>query len=365
MVEKKKSDIMSRIQNYEFIPKKEYLSSGNWALDYIISRRCDGTGGWPYGHFNEIFGIESSGKSFLCLKSVANFQEKHGQDGLILYDDIEKAVDYEWAEDQLGVKLDNTFLCTSMQGDLISALTAEAVDSFRKRHPEAKKELAKLVKEGWDTSEIAWHAFLRIRALCDFPPLKDKKLLFVLDSIAALPSEYEVHYQGSRVDRGQRAKELKQSLRMSTVLVFRKKAVVLMTNHLISGDDSMMESSSGGGGPKYHSDVRVEFSRIQRIKEEGKKRPIGVTLRAYAAKTRHNSPFRTASIDLLWDKPIPKYQGLIPVLVDDGFLKQHGGGYYELPKEYSEKKMRRAEIEKMIEAGELDEFLKEISSRRS
>lgn len=67
----------------------------------------------------------------------------------------------------------------------------------------------------------------------------------------------------------------------------------------------------------------------------------------------------------MWDKPIPKYQGLIPVLVDDGFLKQHGGGYYELPKEYSEKKMRRAEIEKMIEAGELDEFLKEISSRRS
>ena len=69
------------------------LSTGSWMIDKVLG------GGIALGRATEIYGVESSGKSTLCLHIAAECQ-KNG--GTVAYIDTENALDTKYAT-QLGV----------------------------------------------------------------------------------------------------------------------------------------------------------------------------------------------------------------------------------------------------------------------
>ena len=92
-----KSSINKEIPNSAFIlgdddaptDVKEYVSSGSYQLDTLISNKESG-GGFPVGRVTEISGLESSGKSLLAIEACRDTQKKGG---ICIYIDTENATD--------------------------------------------------------------------------------------------------------------------------------------------------------------------------------------------------------------------------------------------------------------------------------
>src|SRR3981189_3518897 len=87
-----------RLGSKEAIVPVTVISSGSISLDAAL-----GTGGFPRGRINEIFGPESSGKTTVALQVIAEAQKGGGMAAFI---DVEHALDPGYAK-KLGVDVDN------------------------------------------------------------------------------------------------------------------------------------------------------------------------------------------------------------------------------------------------------------------
>jgi recombination protein RecA len=79
----------------------DVIPTGILALDLAL-----GVGGLPRGRIVEIYGSEASGKTSVCLSTIAEAQKVGGTAAFI---DAEHALDPQWAE-VLGVKLDDLLI---------------------------------------------------------------------------------------------------------------------------------------------------------------------------------------------------------------------------------------------------------------
>jgi recombination protein RecA len=84
------------------------VSTGYPQLDEAL-----GVGGLPRGRVVDIFGPESSGKTTLCLKVIAESQQ---QGGLCTFIDTEHALDLSYAA-RCGVRIDELYLAQSNTGE--------------------------------------------------------------------------------------------------------------------------------------------------------------------------------------------------------------------------------------------------------
>jgi recombination protein RecA len=96
------------------------ISTGCLPLDIAL-----GVGGLPRGRIIEIYGPESSGKTTVCLSTIAQAQ-KHG--GIAAFIDAEHALDPIWAE-RLGVKLDDLLISQPDTGEQALEITESLVRS--------------------------------------------------------------------------------------------------------------------------------------------------------------------------------------------------------------------------------------------
>ena len=86
----------------------ECISTGSLAVDLVLGGR-----GLPRGRVCEIFGPEGSGKTTLCLSTVAAAQEAGG---VAAYIDAEHALDPTWAR-RIGVNIDELLLSQPDSGE--------------------------------------------------------------------------------------------------------------------------------------------------------------------------------------------------------------------------------------------------------
>jgi recombination protein RecA len=86
----------------------EVISTGYPGLDEAL-----GVGGLPRGRVVDIFGPESSGKTTLCLKVIAESQQ---QGGLCTFIDTEHALDLSYAA-RCGVRVDELYLAQPNTGE--------------------------------------------------------------------------------------------------------------------------------------------------------------------------------------------------------------------------------------------------------
>jgi len=267
-----------------------YLPTGNLALDYIISGKVDGTGGWPGGRICEVFGDPSTGKTVLLEKAGGSIQRI--DTGIFIVADTED----RWDED------------------------------YARVHGVDPERMIRYVPETFEEFGIK-----TVELLEKFG--SDNKLLFVLDSLARINTEKELKDldEGKiKLDQGLRARVIRAVATLLPKRLHDSEAIMLISNHTYEVPGAYVPTKRTGGGRAfpYYSSIRLELAKPQPIKLEGKDRPIGVSVHATVTKSSIQPPFGTCQLEMFWERGIPIGSGLLSIALDLDIVQQKGAYYY-------------------------------------
>jgi recombination protein RecA len=258
------------------INKVESISTGSVSLDHAL-----GIGGVPRGRIVEIYGPESSGKTTICLHTIAEAQKKGG---IAAFIDAEHALDSSYAR-RLGVDVNNLLLSQPDYGE--QAL--EIVDTL-----------------------------VRSNALD----------IIVIDSVAALVPRSEIEGEMGDAQMGVQARLMSQALRKITGAVSRSKTCVMFTNQLRSKIGVMFgspETTTGGNALKFYASLRMDIRRIAAIKDG--QDIVGNRTKIKVVKSKVAPPFKQVEFDILYNEGISKSGELIDLGVEHGIIKK-GGAWF-------------------------------------
>ncbi len=250
----------------------DVISTGILPLDLAL-----GVGGLPRGRIIEIYGPEASGKTTVCLSTIAEAQ-KNG--GVAAFIDAEHALDPLWAE-ILGVKLDDLLISQPDTGE------------------QALEIAETLIRSGGVD-------------------------IIVIDSVAALVPRAEIEGDMGDSMVGVQARLMSQALRKLTAVISRSRTVVLFTNQLRQKIGIMFgnpETTPGGLAMKFYSSVRMDSRKIESLKDGDK--VIGSRHRVRVVKNKVSPPFRVAEFDVMHDG-ISREGALIDVGVEFNILTKSG-----------------------------------------
>lgn len=282
------------------------VSTGCLPLDIAL-----GAGGLPRGRIIEIYGPEASGKTTVCLSTIAQAQ-KHG--GIAAFIDAEHALDPLWAE-RLGVKLDELLISQPDTGEQALEITESLVRSG-----------------GID--------------------------VLVVDSVAALVPRAEIEGDMGDSVMGLQARLMSQALRKLTAVISKSKTVVIFTNQLRQKIGVMFgnpETTTGGLALKFYASVRMDIRKIETIKDGDK--VTGSRHRVKIVKNKISSPFRLAEFDVM-NSGISREGGIIDVGVEMNII-QKAGAFYR----YNEQLMGQGKVATMGFLQENPEIAKDIVSK--
>lgn len=251
------------------------VSTGCLPLDLAL-----GAGGLPRGRIIEIYGPEASGKTTVCLSTIAQAQ-KHG--GIAAFIDAEHALDPLWAE-KLGVKLDELLISQPDTGEQALEITESLVRSG-----------------GID--------------------------VLVVDSVAALVPRAEIEGEMGDSVMGLQARLMSQALRKLTAVISKSKTVVIFTNQLRQKIGVMFgnpETTTGGMALKFYASVRMDIRKIETLKDGDK--AVGSRHRVKIVKNKISAPFRIAEFDVM-GTGISREGGILDVAVEMNVINKSGAFY--------------------------------------
>lgn len=253
------------------------LSTGSLMIDKLLG------GGIAFGRVTELYGVESSGKSTLCLHIAAECQ-KNG--GTVAYIDTENALDTKYAA-QLGV------------------------------------DVQKLIFSQPDSAEQALE-------IVDMLAQSGKVNLIVLDSVAALAPQAELDGEMSDMTIGLVARLLSKSLRKITHTLNEKNCAVIFINQLrdkISTGFSMgpSEGTPGGRALKFFASQRIELRKTTAIKEGAD--VVGTKVKVKIVKNKISPPMKTCEIPLIFGKGFSGGDEVLDLALEFGLCLQSGAFY--------------------------------------
>ncbi|GIV80844.1 MAG: DNA recombination/repair protein RecA [Anaerolineae bacterium] len=252
------------------------IPTGSLAVDIAL-----GVGGIPRGRVTEIYGPESSGKTTLCLHTIAEAQKRGG---ICAFIDMEHALDPAYAA-RIGVDVDNLYVS---QPD-----TAE------------------------QALEIA-EALVRSGALD----------VIVLDSVAALVPRAELEGEMGDSHVGLQARLMSQALRKLAGAIKQSNTCMIFTNQLREKVGVMFgnpETTTGGRALKFYASVRIDIRRVQAIKAGGE--TVGNRTRVRITKNKVAPPFREAEFDLMFNEGISKVGDILDIATELGVIEKRGAFY--------------------------------------
>lgn len=250
-----------------------------------------GRGGLPKGRIVEIYGPESSGKTSLALRIIAEAQKLGGVCGFI---DAEHALDPEYAAD-IGVNVDDLLLAQPDSGEHALEITNA------------------LVKSG----EIS---------------------VLVVDSVAALTPKSELEGEIGDANVGKQARLMSQALRMMTPEVGKTGTILIFINQLREKIGVMFgspETTTGGKSLKFYSSVRIDIRGTENIGD--KENPIGKKTKIKVVKNKVAPPFRVAEVETYYGKGISVAESLVTEASKLNLIKKSGAWFEYEGKNYQGK----------------------------
>ena len=254
----------------------EVISTGSLGLDLAL-----GVGGLPRGRVVEIFGPESSGKTTLCLETIAQCQ-KNG--GVCAFIDAENAFDPIYAR-KLGVKVEDLMVSQP------------------------------------DTGEQALE-------ICDMLVRSGGVDMVVVDSVAALVPKAEIEGEMGDSHVGLQARLMSQALRKLTGHIKKTNTLVVFINQIRMKIGVMFgspETTTGGNALKFYTSVRLDIRRTGQIKKGDD--VIGNETRVKVIKNKVAPPFRQAEFDILYGEGVSWEGELIDIGVKHNIVDKSGAWY--------------------------------------
>ena len=251
----------------------EVVSTGSLGLDLAL-----GVGGLPRGRIVEIFGPESSGKTTLCLETIAQCQ-KNG--GVCAFIDAENAFDPIYAR-KLGVKVEELMVSQP------------------------------------DTGEQALE-------ICDMLVRSGGVDMVVIDSVVP-KAEIEGDMGDSHV--GLQARLMSQALRKLTGHIKKTNTLVVFINQIRMKIGVMFgspETTTGGNALKFYASVRLDIRRGLQIKKGDD--VIGNETKVKVIKNKVAPPFRQAEFDILYGEGVSWEGELIDLGVKYDIVEKSGAWY--------------------------------------
>jgi recombination protein RecA len=259
------------------------IPTGSISLDIAL-----GVGGLPKGRIIEIYGPESSGKSTICLQTVAQAQKKGG---MVAFIDAEHALDPEYAK-RLGVKINDLLISQPDSGE-------QALDIVES-----------LVRSG----------------AVD---------LIVVDSVAALTPRAEIEGEMGDQHIGRQARLMSQALRKLTAITAKSNVTIIFTNQIRMKIGVMFgnpEETPGGKALKFYASVRIDLRRTAQIKQGDN--IIGNRVKAKVVKNKVAAPFKIAEFDIIYGQGVSYEADLLNTGVKYEIVKRSGSWYI-----YNEQKL--------------------------
>jgi recombination protein RecA len=254
----------------------EAIPTGSITLDAAI-----GVGGMPRGRIIEIFGPESSGKTTLCLHTIAEAQKLGG---ICAFVDVEHALDPAYAR-KIGVDVDALYISQPDTGE--------------------------------QALEIA-EALVRSGAVD----------VIVVDSVAALVPRAEIEGEMGDSHMGLQARLMSQAMRKLSGVVKQTNTVMIFTNQLRQKIGVMFgnpETTPGGMALKFYASVRLDIRRIQSLKASGE--TIGNRTRVTVKKNKVAPPFKKAEFDIIFNEGISRSGEVLDLAVENDIIEKRGSFY--------------------------------------
>ena len=254
----------------------EVISTGSLGVDLAL-----GVGGLPRGRIVEIFGPESSGKTTLCLETIAQCQ-KNG--GVCAFIDAENAFDPIYAR-KLGVKVEELMVSQP------------------------------------DTGEQALE-------ICDMLVRSGGVDMVVIDSVAALVPKAEIEGDMGDSHVGLQARLMSQALRKLTGHIKKTNTLVIFINQIRMKIGVMFgspETTTGGNALKFYASVRLDIRRTGQIKKGDD--VIGNETKVKVIKNKVAPPFRQAEFDILYGEGVSWEGELIDLGLKYDIVEKSGTWY--------------------------------------
>ena len=251
----------------------EGIPTGSLALDLALGGK-----GLPRGRVIEIYGAESSGKTTIALHTIANVQK---QGGVAAFIDAEHALDPTWAK-RIGVDLESLLVSQPSYGE------------------EALRIAEMLIKS-------------------------NAVDIIVIDSVAALVPKSELNNDIGDASVGVQARLMSQALRVLNPVINKTRTCMIFINQIRLKIGVMYgnpETTSGGLALKFYATVRLEVRKAAQIKDCDE--AIGTEMKVKVVKNKIAAPFRTAEMELYYDRGIDYENDVIRIGVEDDIITKSG-----------------------------------------